>query len=258
MTSTQLLLSAVVITKNEEKNIERCLQSLSFCDEIIVIDDNSTDRTVQLARGAKAKVYIHSLNKNFAQQRNFGLQKTHGKWVLFVDADEVVTKELSNEILFQIVTNEKHSAYFIRRVDVLWNKPMFFGELATFGSFGKGHILRLAKRDVGTWSRNIHETWNTKANVSYLKSPLLHFPHQTYAEFLSDIGERAKIHADMLRKEGKKSSLIKILVWPLGKFFYNFVYRLGFLDGNRGFVLAVTMSFHSFLSWTYIWLKHKA
>src|SRR6185437_16673815 len=99
-------ISAVVLTKNEEKNIVHCLQGLQWCDEIIVIDDNSTDQTVALAKKHKANVFTRSLQGNFAQQRNFGLDKTTGDWVLFIDADERISAELLAEIQLRINDNQ--------------------------------------------------------------------------------------------------------------------------------------------------------
>src|SRR2546423_7584770 len=103
------MISAVVLAKNEEKNIKACLESLSWCDELIVIDDNSTDKTVDIARQKGARIYTHPLNNDFAQQRNFGLDKAKGDWVLFVDADERVPSALWYEIMQR--TNEPIDGY---------------------------------------------------------------------------------------------------------------------------------------------------
>ena len=94
------MISALVLTKNEEKNIKKCLQSLSWCDELILIDDYSEDKTLQIVRACHCviKIYKRKLNNNFAAQRNFGLSKAKGDWILFIDADEVVSKSLREEI----------------------------------------------------------------------------------------------------------------------------------------------------------------
>src|SRR5688572_22993760 len=112
------MISAIVITKNEEKNIKECLESISWCDEIIIVDDNSTDRTIAIAERTKAKVFKRSLNNDFSGQRNFGLEKTKGNWVLFVDADERVTPALWYEIM-QHTNNSigKIDGFYVKRTD---------------------------------------------------------------------------------------------------------------------------------------------
>lgn len=255
MKSTPLLLSAIVLTKNEEHNLIACLKSLHFVSEIVVIDDCSTDKTLVIAKKFKARIYIHSLNNNFSAQRNYGLKHAHGEWVLFVDADEQVSPSLAKEIVRTITNNSKIEGYFIRRIDIIWNKKISHGEMGSFGSFGKGSILRLARKNAGKWKRRIHEVWNIRGETGILLNELHHFPHQTYREFLSDISERAFLHAQSNSEEGKNSSVVKIIFWPIGKFLYNFIFKFGFLDGIEGFIIAITMSFHSFIAWSFLWLQ---
>jgi Glycosyltransferases involved in cell wall biogenesis len=115
------MLSAVVLTKNEEKNIERCLESLDFVDEIVIIDDYSTDKTLNKVKSQKLKVFQRKLNGDFAEQRNFGLEKTRGEWVLFLDADEEITDELKKEIkeMIRYATLERDDliGFYIKRRD---------------------------------------------------------------------------------------------------------------------------------------------
>lgn len=113
------MISAVVLTKNEEKNIVDCIESLSFCDEVIVIDDNSEDRTVELAKREEAKVFTKDLNEDFAAQRNFGLTCAKGDWVLFVDADERVTPQLVSSIKYQVL-----SKAFAHETEEVHQEPM--------------------------------------------------------------------------------------------------------------------------------------
>src|SRR3989344_1796903 len=110
-------LSAVVLTKNQEKNIVECIKSLTFCDEVLVIDDNSIDKTIYLARSNGAKVFSRSLNNDFSSQRNFGLEKAKGEWVLFLDADEKVSDELQKELLRLA---KKGSGKWKRKVHEVW------------------------------------------------------------------------------------------------------------------------------------------
>lgn len=134
-------LTAVVITKNEERNIERCLKSLSFADEVLLIDDYSTDRTVEIAKRFGAKVYKRHLNGDFASQRNFALLKAKNDWVFFVDADEVVPEETRLEIVSKIENPLlKEVGYFIKRDNYFLGKKLKHGEASSVS------ILRLAKK----------------------------------------------------------------------------------------------------------------
>ena len=242
-------LSAVVLTRNEERNIARSLESVDFADEMIVIDDNSTDSTRDIAEDLGAKVYTRSLNKNWGEQRNYGLEKARGKWVLFLDADEYITNKLKNEII-QLVGNplNKDSGYYLIRKDTLWDKQLKYGES------GKKRLLRLAKISAGKWNRSVHECWKIKGKTRELNGTIVHKPHNSIDTFLRQINTYSEIHAKENSKEGKKSSLIKIVVYPPSKFVYNYVIKLGFLDGSEGFMVAAMMSLHSYLAWSKLWL----
>lgn len=244
-------LTAIVLTKDEEKNIGRCLEALRFCDEIIVVDDGSQDSTVKLAKKHGANVYTRQLAGDFASQRNFGLSKASGEWVLFVDADEVVGPKLKAEILHRLKTAKGVSGYKLKRYDRLWGKELKHGEI------GAVRLLRLAKKDAGLWARKVHEVWDIKGNIGELSTPLLHYPHQTLGEFIAETNFKSTMHAEANLSEGKRSSLLKVMFWPAGKFLNNYLLKLGFLDGTQGFIVAMVMSFHSFLAWGKLWLLQK-
>src|SRR5687767_10495838 len=113
------MISAVILTKNEEKHIVDCIESVSWCDDIVVVDDNSTDRTVDIAKKHGVRVYNHKLENNFAAQRNFGLENAREEWVLFVDADERVSKDLQEEIQ-ETIANTPYDGFKIKRLDIVW------------------------------------------------------------------------------------------------------------------------------------------
>ena len=135
------MISVVILTKNEENNIAACLESLSWCEEKIVVDDKSTDKTVEIAKKMGAKVYERAMEQDFSAQRNFGLEKAEGEWVLFIDADERVSSALWYEIMER--TNDPINPYvgfFVKRLDVMWGKELRHGET------GNIKFLRLAKK----------------------------------------------------------------------------------------------------------------
>ncbi len=235
------MISAVILAKDEEKNLQECLESVKWVDEVTVINDNSTDKTVEIAKKFGAKVFTHSLNNDFAAQRNFGLEKASGEWVLFVDADERVSPELKKEILKSIKKTDVNG-FYLKRQDFFGGRALKYGETANV------RLLRLGRKGKGKFEREVHEVWDIKGNISELKNPLLHFPHQTLSDFIDHVNFHSSLHAEALKKEGVRPSLFRIIFNPLGKFIQNYIFRCGFLDGTSGIIVALMMSFHSFLA----------
>lgn len=239
-----MLLTAVILTKNEEKHIVDCVQSVDFCDEIVIIDDFSEDRTRDLIKNLKnprVKIIQHEL-QDFSKQRNFAFGHVSGKWTLFIDADERVSEELKVEII-RAVGQEKHIAYRVKRHDLLWGKVISYGEV------GGLRLLRLARTDIGLqkWKGMVHETWDVHGLVGELINPLLHYPHQTIREFLADIDRYSSMRAEELHTLGKESGFFQIAFYPVAKFVQNYIFKKGYKDGVAGCILAGMMSFHSFL-----------
>lgn len=249
MDSRKNLISAIVLTKNEEKNIRECLKSLHWCDEMIVIDDESRDQTCEIAQKSGAKVFSHPLNNNFSAQRNFGLDKASGEWVLFVDADERASESLASEILNLINdTSGEYDGFYIKRLDTIW------GKLLRRSEAGKVKPLRLAKKEKGRWVGKVHERWEIEGPVGELNNHLDHYPHPTATEFLADINFYSTLRAQELFEQRVRISGRQILAYPIGKFLQNYFLKLGFLDGIPGFLVATMMSFHSFLNRSKLWL----
>lgn len=253
------MISVVILTKNEVKNIQKCLLSLVWCDEIIIVDDYSQDRTLNLIKNfelriknfsEKVKVYRKHLEGDFSGSRNFGLTKAHGDWILFVDADEMVTEDLKNEIKIALASN--YSGYYLQR------KDYFLGKWLEYGETGKVKLLRLAKKNTGLWQGKVHETWEIKGQIGKLKNPLRHYPHPTIEEFLNEVNFYTDLVVQYWKGRRKKMSFWEIIFYPWCKFFYNYLLRGGFLDGVAGLILALMMSFHSFLVRAKFWLSmHK-
>lgn len=245
------MISAIILTKNEENNIKDCLTGLAWCDEKIVIDDESEDQTLEIAKKLGAKVFTRRLS-NFSDQRNFGLEKAKGDWVLFVDADERISQALWYEIM-QYVNDpiENFSGFFLKRIDVIWGKELKHGESGTL------KLLRLAKRDSGKWIGTVHEKWNISGKTETLNNPLYHYPHTTVGQFLTEINKYTDLRAEELYEQNIKTNWFLILLYPKAKFILNYFIRLGFLDGLPGLITALMMSFHSFLVRGKLWLLWK-
>lgn len=234
------MISAVVLAKNEEKNIKECLSGLRWCDEIVVIDDFSDDKTVEIAEKSGAKVVKRHLNNDFSGQRNFALWQVRGDWVFFVDADERVSEKLSGEIKKEVSSPSAADGYFLKRID------FFGGRWLKHGEIGNVRILRLGRKGWGKWERSVDEVWNVRGKLGTFQNPLWHFSHPSLEKFLKSINERSSLNAIELFRKGRKNSFFDWLK-PLAKFIVNYIFRLGFLDGVAGFVFAVLMSLHSFM-----------
>lgn len=248
------MLSAVILTKNEEKNILDCLETVSWADEIIILDDYSSDRTlevIQLLDNKKIRVFKRRVDGDFAAQRNFALEKVKFDWVLFVDADEFITKELREEINYYLIESKiKYQGFYIPRRDVMWGKMLKHGET------GNIKLLRLGRSDAGKWKGKIHEEWEITEEVTDLENYILHNPHPTISEFLREINFYTTIRARELFDNGVKTNIWKVIFYPKAKFILNYIIKLGFMDGIEGLIFAIIMSFHSFLVraklWTYL------
>ncbi len=237
-------LSTVILAKNEQTNIIRAIESVEFSDEIIVVDDFSTDKTSDYAKEMGAVVYKRKLNNNFSGQRNFGLQKSRGDWILFLDADEFLTEELQAEIKKLIKSQSKYSIYHIKRRDFMWGKELEHGEIKTVRKKG---LIRLVKKGSGKWTSPVHEVFVTTLAAGRLNNFISHYPHPTVKEFLEKINFYSTLRAKELLRLKKSVSLLEIITFPAGKFLLNYFIKLGLLDGPVGFLYAFMMSLHSFL-----------
>ncbi|MCS7093437.1 MAG: glycosyltransferase family 2 protein [Patescibacteria group bacterium] len=246
-------ITAAILTKNEAKNIDRCLKSVIFCDEIIIVDDFSQDETLKrIPRLKKVKVYQRRVENDFSAQRNFALERAKFDWVLFVDADEEVSQDLQQEIkrffLSRDIFRQQLGGIYLKRRDFFWGKELKFGEV--FKARVQG-LLRLINKRLGKFSGRVHEEFrffpdlDTKTIV--FKNFLNHYPHPTLKEFIIDIDYYSTLRAKELAEQGQKGSALQMISYPLGKFLTTYFFWGGFLDGEQGFVYSFLMSFHSFL-----------
>jgi glycosyltransferase involved in cell wall biosynthesis len=247
------MITAIVLTKNSENTLVKCINSLLFCSEIIIIDDYSSDTTLSILEKYKKKykklrIIRRNLNKDFSAQRNFGISKAKNSWILFIDSDEIVSPDLQKEISVAILNKDTHG-YFLKRNDYFLGKKLKFGETA------HNKFLRLAIKKKSKWERKVHELWKVKGTVKELKNPIIHNPDQDLKSFIDKINYYSDIVAQYRIEQGIEINFWQILFYPIAKFIKNYVIYLGFLDGTHGFVLAVLMSFHSYLDKSKQWLN---
>lgn len=244
-------LSAVVITKDEENNIEECLSSLGWVDEIIVVDNKSSDKTVELAQRLTKKVFLHK-SEEFYQAKNFGIKKASGKWILSIDADERVTAELREEIRRVIASSPQEKGFFIPRKNYLGERWLKYG-----GQY-PDYQLRLLKKGVGNFAPHlVHERIQMKGKVGYLKNPLIHYTYKDFSDFVGKINRYTALEAAELGEGSKKVALFNMLYLPLKKFVSTYFIRKGYRDGILGLAVCGLTAFYVFLKLAKIWERRE-
>ena len=232
-------LSIIILTHNEQHNIANCIQSANFADEILVIDDNSDDQTVDIAKQNGAKVISHALNNDFAAQRNFALSSATHDWVLFLDADERITPPLAEEIK-QIVQNNQKIAYQIRRLNHFQKKRVRFGTLKA------DFVTRLFPKNGVQYVGQVHESPQHAYPTQKCTASMLHYTYETWGQYFNKLNRYAELSAQRYLQQGKKVSFFKdIVLRPLWAFVRVYFFNLGLLDGKIGYLLAMNHYFYT-------------
>lgn len=239
-----LSLSIVVITFNEEANLARTLSSVTWADEILVLDSGSTDRTREIAESFRAKFLVEPW-KGFAAQKNSALAKAAGDWILSLDADEEVEPALASEIRQALAANPTVAGFWIPR------KNFFLGRWMKHGGFYPDRKLRLFRRGAGQFQdRLVHEDIRLEGASTQLQHHLLHHAYPTLSDYLEHMNRYSSLGAEMACSTGSRGfSFVDIAIRPKLTFFYNYLLRLGFLDGREGLLLH---AYHAgYVSWKY-------
>lgn len=243
--------SAVVITKNEEQNIDRCLSSLKFCDEIIVVDSMSTDSTIEIASKHTDKIFQQEW-LGYAQQKNYAVNLSSNNWILSIDADEEVSPELKEEILDLLKTVPECSAYTIPR------KTLHSGQWIKHGGWYPNRLIRLFDRSNGSWQGgDVHEYWNSNGLIGDLNKDLVHHSFENIFDQVERNNRYSTLGAVVLKNGKKKFSIMKLIGKPIFKFIETYFIKLGFLDGYLGFIISVSAGYSVFLKWAKLWELNK-
>ena len=227
-------LSVIIITKNEEQMIRGCLQSVSWADEIIVIDSGSTDNTVAICKELGAKVLVMDW-PGFGPQKNRALGLATGDWVLSLDADERVSSELRSEIQSAIANPGEAAAFRIPR------SSSYCGRIMRYSGWWPDYVTRLFKRGHARFSGDpVHERLIVEGKTATLKQPLLHAAFRNLEQVLQKLNDYSTTGAVMLHRQQRKASLGIAILHGLWTFVRTYFLRAGFLDGKEGFMLAVS------------------
>jgi len=241
-------LSVCIITLNEEANIGRTLRSVQFADEIIVLDSGSTDRTVEIAQALHAKVFTEPW-AGFAKQKNSAIDKCSGDWILSLDADEEMSPELQSQIQYLLPSHHACEAYTIPR------RNLFLGRWMKHGGFYPDRKLRLFRRGSARFDdRPVHESMSVNGIVSDLDCDIIHHAYPTLDGYIRQMNNYSALGAGLLLEQKRTSRsfaafLANVILRPCYTFAWNYIFRLGFLDGREGLLLH---AYHSvYVSWKY-------
>lgn len=236
-------IAAVVLTKNEEFHIVDCLESLSWANELIVLDSFSTDQTAQLAVQAGASVHQNTF-RDYADQRNTALTLVREAWVLFVDADERVSDSLAQEIRTSVAQSST-VGWWIPRHNYI------FGHRMRGTGWYPDHQLRLFQPDKGQYdpNRHVHELVNLQGPAGYLTQPLIHYNYDSLRDFLTRQNRYSEYDAQILHNNGQRTRPRNFILQPLREFNRRFMQEAGYRDHIYGLWLSLLMAYFEFVKY---------
>ena len=225
-------ISVLILAKNEAHNIQECIESCRFADEVIVIDDFSTDQTAQIARSLGAKVIERSMNGDWGGQQTFAIEQAQCEWIFFIDADERCTPSLCDEIR-QVVTSGEKYGYWVKRIN------HFQKQLVQYGPLSPDWVCRLMPKQGSRVEGFVHPKIIHQHSDKKLTHTMLHYTYQTWEQYLRKMNQYSTLAAEKNYQEGKRCHVVfDIVLRPAFAFFKMYVLKKGFLDGALGYMLS--------------------
>ncbi len=249
-------ISAVLLVRNEEANLQYCLETLSWCDEIVLADMESEDRTVEIARKYTDKIYTHPKVPAFDIGKKFAIEKAAGEWIMLVDADEMVPKTLALNLRAFAESDT------VDIVEIPF-RHYIMGEWVRDSGWGNTALPRFFKKGKITFSETIH-AYMRKDPAARLKrraadddNYIIHFNFMDSAHFVEKLNRYTNVEAQHLFENGEKFSSVTLFRAALREFYWRFLRRKGYRDGTRGFFLCLMMAFYRALSYIKLWEKYE-
>lgn len=247
----QKRISAFVICLNEESQIKRCLDSIAWCSEIVVVDSGSTDKTLDICRGYTGKIF-HRTWTGYVDQKRFGLEQCSNPWVLNIDADEEVSAELRSEIeaiLAQDAQGQiQENGFQISRV------VYYLGRWWRQGGWYPEYRLRLCRKSATTWGGDDpHEKAIVSGPTKKLKGELFHYTYSDISDQVARLNRFSSSAAKSMYQKGERTTLLEVLSRPLFRFIKFYIFKQGFRDGFAGFVVALLETYYVFLKYAKLW-----
>jgi len=242
-------ISVIIITFNEILNISDCIQGLGFADEVIVVDNASTDGTAEVAKSLGARVFITEDWPGFGCQKNRALDYALGEWVLSIDADERVTPSLRDEIAKVISHSSECTSYAIPR------SSWFCGRFMQHSGWSPDYVNRLFRNGSARFSNDlVHERLLIHGMNQRLSQPLLHYSFRNFSDVLQKVDRYSTASAKQAFSKGKRASVFKALGHGLWAFVRTYILKAGFLDGSHGLALAISSAEGSYYRYLKLWL----
>lgn len=241
-------LSVIIPTLNEEANVAACLQSVSFADEIVVVDSFSTDRTVEIAGSIPGvRVLQHEYRGN-GPQCNWAMDQVTGPWILIVDADERVPGELAAEIRAALAAQSPPDQFRLRR------ENLFLGRAIRRSGWGADRLVRLLRKGSARYpEKQVHADIEPTGSAPTLSAPLRHETFQSFNQYLEKLHRYAEWGAADLFRAGRRAGILEIAGRPVWRFFRSYVVERGFLDGGAGLIVCGMQAYGTFLKWARLW-----
>lgn len=245
-------ISVAIATRNEEKNIKDCLESISWADEIVVFDEKSTDKTVAIAKKYTSRVYLVDHDPMFHKTKQKAINKCTGDWVFQLDADERVTPELKKEVLLALGGHQTLEAFRVPR------RSQIFGKRMEHTGWYPDYQIKLFKRGKGHYPcQTVHEDIEISGEVGTLKSDLWHFHYKTVSEYLLRHDDYTTNDALYLLSKGESVVWSDAIRFPIDEFLKRFFFWEGYKDGLHGLVLSLLQAFDRLIVFAKIWEKQK-
>jgi glycosyltransferase involved in cell wall biosynthesis len=242
-------LSVIVITRNEKANISDCLLCLGFADEVVVLDNASTDGTVDIARSLGARVFVTEDWPGFGRQKNKVLDLATGDWILSIDADERVTPELREEILATISAMPASDVFSFPRLS------SYCGQYMMYSGWNPDWVVRLFRRGSARFSDDlVHERLLPQGSVARLNAPLLHLSFPDLESVLDKVNRYSTAGSQSMANNGRSASLLGAIGHGAWAFFRTYIVRRGFLDGQLGLALAISNAEGTYYRYAKRWL----
>ena len=248
-------ISAVLIVKNEEHQIERVLGSLNWVDEIVIVDGKSTDRTCELAQKYTNKIIVHAFNGSWSEDRKIGAQAAESDWILHMDADEEVTSHFKEKVLTILANDSHHYAGF-----KFYRKNWFLGHRMDWGGW-RHQILMMHRKDKATIHGRTHHEIKVNGRIGLIDSDIHHYPFSSLSQFIDRHNRYSSYNCDEIKEKNGLLPLREIkyhLTWrPLKLFIKFYIRKKGYRDGMHGLVFSILFAFQHFLEWAKYWEKYK-
>lgn len=245
-------ITALLIAYNEQEFIREFISSMDFVDELIVVDSYSMDKTVDIIKEfPHVKLYQRKFD-NFSSQKNYAIEQASNDWIIFFDADEVITKSLKDEIITTVSKTADEIAYWIYRTTIYMGKEIHYSGLQN------DKVIRLFRKEFCRYNgKLVHEEIAAKGKVGFLKNKMLHYSYKGLDAIVIKRNKYAQLQAEALYKKGKKPNAFHFLVKPAFRFFKHFVLKRGFLDGFQGFMISYMFGYTVFMRYVKLWLLHR-